>query len=150
MRSLMVRNNAMPRSISGWSDFDRLFENVFGSLSNGSTMNWNDARPMVDIRSDENGYHIEADLPGLDEKDIDVRIENDLLTIVAERTVENDENQDGYIVRERGHSRFRRSFALPEDVDRDKVDAHYKNGVLSLTLHRKPESKPKQINIKTE
>jgi HSP20 family protein len=145
MRTVMLRNNVMPRRFDRISDFDRLFENVFGPVTS-----WNDRRPQVDIRSNDDGYEIDADLPGFDEKDIHVNIENDLLTISAERKVENEDNQDGYLLRERARSKFYRSFALPEDVNRDKVDARYKNGVLSLKLHRKPEAKPKQISIKSE
>lgn len=152
MRTLMVRNNQAPRTYRGFNDFDRLFEDVFGSIMQNPTFDLTDRQPQVDIRTTENGYEIAADLPGFDEKDIDVSLENDLLTISADRTSENETEKggNGYLVRERTQARYRRTFALPEDVNREKVDARYKNGVLTLKLERKPESKPKQIKIKSE
>lgn len=130
------------------SDFDRLFDSVFGAMPS-----WNDATPAVDIRNDEAKYVIDADLPGMSEDQIDVRVENDLLVISAKveenRTEGKKENSDGdYILRERKTRSFYRSFAMPKDADAGKIDAVYRNGVLTVELHKKPESKPRQIQIK--
>jgi HSP20 family protein len=130
------------------SDFDRLFDSVFGEMPS-----WNDATPAVDIRNDEAKYVIDADLPGMSEDQIDVRVENDLLVISAKveenRTEGKKENSDGdYILRERKTRSFYRSFAMPKDADAGKIDAVYRNGVLTVELHKKPESKPRQIQIK--
>ena len=132
-----------PRNSVG--ELDRLFNSVFNTIPA-----WTDKRPMVDIRSTEDAYLIDADLPGFTEDQIDVRVENDLLIISArdEEKKENEEKDDGYVVRERHMRSFYRSFALPKDADAGKIDAHYRNGVLTLSVNKKPESKPRKIDIK--
>lgn len=134
--------------VSTLSDFDRLFESVFGNAPS-----WNDRSPAVDIRQNENMYVIDADLPGMREDQIDVRVENDLLVISAaaeekNTTEEKGDTSDEFVVRERATRSFYRSFALPKDADAGQIDATYRNGVLSVQLHKKPESKPRQIEIK--
>jgi HSP20 family protein len=119
---------------------------------------WNDRSPAVDIRQNENMYVIEADLPGMTEEQIDVRVENDLLVISAtveeekkanqEKNAEKSDNSDEFIVRERATRSFYRSFAMPKDADAGQIEATYRNGVLTVQLHKKPESKPRQIEIK--
>lgn len=134
---------------STWNDFDRLFESVFGNMPT-----WNDRSPAVDIRQNDNMYVIEADLPGMNEDQIDVRVENDLLVISATAEEEKKANEDEsesseeFIVRERATRSFYRSFAMPKDADAGQIDATYRNGVLTVQLHKKPESKPRQIEIK--
>lgn len=150
MNYMTVRrpNNGM----STWNDFDRLFESVFSNMPS-----WKDRSPAVDIRQDENMYVIDADLPGMTEDQIDVRVENDLLVISAtaeEVKTANDaaqateESSPEFIVRERSGRSFYRSFALPKDADAGHIEATYRNGVLTVQLHKKPESKPRQIEIK--
>lgn len=133
--------------LSVTSDFDRLFDTVFGTMPG-----WSDTKPAVDIRTNEEGYLIEADLPGMDESQIDVRVENDLLVIQArnerEATPEGEENADNWIVRERRSRSFYRSFALPKDADANTIEARFRNGVLSIALHKRAEAKPRQIEIK--
>ncbi|MFW5827269.1 MAG: Hsp20/alpha crystallin family protein [Alkalispirochaeta sp.] len=152
MNYLTVRRpNTVRRPTNGvstWNDFDRLFESVFGNLPG-----WNDRAPAVDIRQNEHMYIIEADLPGMNENQIDVRVENDLLVLSA--TVEEEksgetktEDSDEFIVRERFARSFYRSFAMPKDADAGQIEATYRNGVLTVQLHKKPESKPRQIEIK--
>ncbi|MFW5694530.1 MAG: Hsp20/alpha crystallin family protein [Alkalispirochaeta sp.] len=130
------------------NDFDRLFESVFGNMPS-----WNDRSPAVDIRQNDNMYVIEADLPGMSEDQIDVRVENDLLVISASAQEENTaeegaQNSDEFIVRERTARSFYRSFAMPKDADAGQIDATFRNGVLTVQLHKKPEAKPRQIEIK--
>ena len=103
--------------------------------------------PPVDIYETENELVIKADLPDLDEKDIDVRAENNLLTIRGERKFEKDINEDNYLRVERAYGPFTRSFSLPNTVNSESVRAEYRNGVLSLYLAKLEESKPKQIKI---
>jgi HSP20 family molecular chaperone IbpA len=128
------------------SDFDRLFESVFTDKPG-----WNDRSPAVDIRSREDAYVIDADLPGMSEEQIDVRVENDLLVISGREEKEvSKEHSDGeeFLLRERTTRQFHRSFALPKDADAGNVEASYRNGVLTVVLNKKPESKPRQIQIK--
>jgi HSP20 family protein len=103
--------------------------------------------PPADIYETENELVIKVDLPDLDDKDIDVRAENNLLTIRGERKFEKDINEDNYLRVERAYGPFTRSFSLPNTVNSESVRAEYLNGVLSLYLAKLEESKPKQIKI---
>ena len=102
--------------------------------------------PPVDIYETENELVLKADLPDLEEKDIDVRVENNLVTIRGERKFEKD-NEDNYLRVERTYGPFTRSFSLPNTVNSESVQAEYHNGVLSLHMAKREESKPKQIKI---
>src|SRR6266436_3167099 len=100
--------------------------------------------PPVDIYETENELVIKADLPDLEEKDIDVRVENNSLTIRGERKFEKDVNEDNYLRVERAYGPFTRSFSLPNTVSSESVRAEYRNGVLSLHMAKREESKPKK------
>ncbi len=124
--------------------FDSLFDTFVSDSTRTAT-----SRPAVDIREEEEGYVLEADLPGLTEKDVNVNVNDNLLTVSADKTGENESNEkNGYIVRERRSRSFKRSFVLPRDVDRDKIEASFSNGVLSLSLPKTAEAKPRQIEVK--
>ena len=103
--------------------------------------------PPVDIYGTENELVLKADLPGLQVKDIDVRVENNMLTIHGERKFEKEVNEDNYFRVERATGPFTRSFSLPNTVSSESVRAEYRNGVLTLHLAKSEESKPKQIKI---
>ncbi len=143
----MVRYNPNRSYLNLWNDFDALLGNLF---DNGDPAH--NRSIVVDIRETGDSYLIEAELPGFSEKDIDVKVEDRVLSISAsiERKHEaKDEKQDDqFLVRERRSESFSRSFSLPEDVDVDRIDGNYRNGVLSLSLAKKPETKPKNIKVK--
>jgi HSP20 family protein len=101
----------------------------------------------VDIYETENELVLKADLPGLQEKDIDVRVANSMLTIRGERKFEKEVNEDNYFRVERAFGPFTRSFSLPNTVSSESVRADYHNGVLTLRMAKREESKPKQIKI---
>jgi HSP20 family protein len=103
--------------------------------------------PPVDIYETENELILKADLPGLQDKDIDVRVENNMLTIRGERKFEKDVNQDNYLRVERATGPFTRSFSLPNTVNSESVRAEYRSGVLTLHVAKSEASKPKQIKI---
>lgn len=103
--------------------------------------------PEVDIWEDANCVHIEADLPGLEAKDVDIRIEGDVLTLAGERKREREERHEGYHTYERNHGSFARSFTLPVSVNRDKIKARYEKGVLNLELPKREAVKAKKIAI---
>ena len=103
--------------------------------------------PPVDIYETENELVIKADLPDLEEKDIDVRVENNSLTIRGERKFEKDVNEENYLRVERAYGPFTRSFSLPNTVSCESIRAEYRNGVLTLHMTKLEESKPKQIKI---
>jgi HSP20 family protein len=103
--------------------------------------------PPVNIYEDEQNINIEAELPGIQEKDLDISLENNVLTISGERKMENEENRENFHRIERTYGRFTRSFTLPPTVQTDDVNAEFNNGVLKVTLRKKEEAKPKQIKI---
>jgi HSP20 family protein len=104
--------------------------------------------PAVDVRETEAEYLMEVDLPGLSEKDIDVKLDNSLLTISSKKEEKREEKKNGYLMRERRATSFCRSFVLPEEVDREKIGAEFKNGVLHLSFPKVPAAKPKTIEVK--
>lgn len=113
----------------------------------GSQPGW---RTAVDISEKENAYEITAELPGLDERNVNITLSNDMLTIKGEKTEEKQEKQKDYHLSERRYGSFQRSFRVPDDVDFAKIDAIFKNGVLTVTLPKMAEAlkKEKKIAIK--
>ena len=103
--------------------------------------------PKVDVEVTDEQIRIEADLPGLDKKDIDVQLDGSQLTLSATRTSEESTEKESYVRRERSYGEYRRSFQLPEDVDADSLAASYKNGVLAITVNKIPARKPKSIKV---
>ena len=103
--------------------------------------------PPVDIYEDEHNISLKIEVPGIDEKDIDVRIENNTLTVHGERKLEKEEKEENYRRVERQYGSFTRSFMLPSSVDTGQVSAHYDKGVLKIYLAKKAEAKPKQIKV---
>jgi len=109
-----------------------------------STTAWN---PSVDIFENDNEVIVKAELPGLNAKDIDVRLENNVLVLKGERHFEKEAKEENYHRIEREYGSFSRSFALPTLVNGDRVSAEYKDGVLKIVLPKKEEIKPKPIKI---
>jgi HSP20 family protein len=103
--------------------------------------------PRVDVSEDERAYHISAELPGVSEKDVDVILSGDMLTISAEKSEEKEERNRNYHFAERRSGSFRRTFSLPQGVDRDHVEATLKKGVLTLTLPKTEEARQRQKKI---
>lgn len=110
------------------------------------------ATPRVDVSEEEKAYRIAAELPGMGEQDIDVTLAGNVLTIAAEKSEEKEEKERNYHFSERRSGSFRRSFYLPEGIERDQIEATLKNGVLTLTLPKTPEAQTpqKKIEVKTE
>lgn len=108
------------------------------------------ALPAVDIVEKDDAYEVSAELPGMDEKNVEVKLANDVLTIRGEKQDEKEEKRKDYYLHERHFGSFERSFAVPEGVDADKIAASFKKGVLTVTLPKKPEArKPvKKIEVK--
>lgn len=111
--------------------------------SNPSTM------PAVNIREDEKNYFLDLAIPGIDKKDLTIDIKEDVLTISSEIKNESEESRDGYKRKEFSYSTFCRSFYVPENVSREKIEANYKDGILSVALPKLEEEKSK-INRKIE
>jgi HSP20 family protein len=126
----------------------RAVENAFTRFLNEPQTNrpW---APSVDIYETENELVLKADLPDVEAKDIDVRVENQTLTIAGERKFEAASTEKGYHRIERSYGNFVRSFAVPSAFDTDKINAAYNNGVLTVKLNKKETAKPRQIKIET-
>ena len=103
--------------------------------------------PAVDVYEDEHNVTLKIEVPGIEEKDIDVRIENNTLTVHGERKFEKDEKEENYLRVERQYGSFTRTFTLPNTVETENVSANYDKGVLKIKLAKKAEAKPKQIKV---
>ena len=122
----------------------RLFQDSVARIfSEPNSRPWS---PAVDIAEGENDLVLKADIPGLEEKDIDIQLENGTLTIKGERKFEGDKSEAYHRV-ERSYGAFARSFTLPDSVDPEKVRAEYRNGVLTVTLGKKELAKPRSIRV---
>ena len=103
--------------------------------------------PVVDVVEKEKEYQILAELPGLDEKDIEVSVADDLLTIKGEKKEEKEERARNYYVSERRYGAFQRAFQLPSGIDAEKIEANFQKGILTLTLPKTPEAQTKEKKI---
>src|SRR5215470_16565893 len=124
---------------------NRLFHDSFGGSEDALTTS--NFAPAVDVYEDEHQVTLKIEVPGIDEKDIDVRVENNTLTVKGERKIEKEEKEENYRRVERQYGSFTRTFTLPQTVDAENVTANYEKGVLKITLPKKAEAKPKQIKV---
>jgi HSP20 family protein len=106
--------------------------------------------PAVDILETEDNLTLKADIPDVNLEDIDVRVENQTLTLRGQRKWEQEENVKGYHRIERSYGEFVRSFQVPSTVDTERVEASYKNGVLTISLPKKEAAKPRQVKISVQ
>src|ERR1700687_4139071 len=126
---------------------NRLFRDPRGPVGQDESLTTTAFAPPVDVYEDEHNISLKMEVPGIDEKDIDVRIEGNTLTVHGERKFEKDEKEENYRRIERQYGSFTRSFTLPSSVDPSQVSAHYDKGVLKVSLAKKAEAKPKQIKV---
>jgi HSP20 family protein len=125
--------------------FNRLFNDVFERQGQESSLTtW---APAIDIFETEHELVVKADLPEIDPKQLDIRVENNILTIRGERKFESKVNEDKYLRVERAYGSFSRSFSLANTVNSEAIKADYQNGVLTLTVPKREEAKPKQIKV---
>ena len=128
---------------------NRLFQDSFGPTTRSaeeglSTMNF---VPPVDVYEDEHGITLKLEVPGVEQKDIDVQVENNTLAVRGERKFDKEEKEENFHRIERRYGSFYRAFTLPNTVDTENVNAEYENGVLKIKLAKKAEAKPKQIKV---
>jgi HSP20 family protein len=124
-----------------FEDFDRGSWRVPARALSEMESFWRRATgPAVDIVEREKDYLVTAELPGLSEKDVELKLANDTLTIKGEKKEEKEEKRKGYYQSERRYGSFERSFRVPEGVDQDKIDASFNKGVLMVTMPKKPEA----------
>jgi HSP20 family protein len=132
---------------------NRLFDESYrsrGGAAAGQDDEWalgGSWAPAVDIYEREGNIVLKAEIPGVDPKNVDIRVENNTLTLRGERKLDDEIKRDSYHRVERSYGAFTRSFTLPNVVDQEKIKAEYKDGVLHLTLPKREEAKPKQISI---
>jgi HSP20 family protein len=125
---------------------NRLFHESF-SGGRDESLATSSFAPAVDVYEDEHNVTLKIEVPGIDEKDIDVRVENNTLTVHGERKFEKEEKEENYRRIERQYGSFSRTFTLPNTVDTESVSADYEKGVLEIKLAKKAEAKPKQIKV---
>jgi HSP20 family protein len=135
------------REITGLqSEMNRLFNTFFDAPGEqqGAAPRW---LPAMDLVETEDAFVLRADLPGLTENDVNLELENNVLTISGERKSEHEERREGYHRVERGYGRFARQLTLPEGVKPDGIEARFDNGVLEVRIPKPEERKPRKLNI---
>jgi HSP20 family protein len=128
---------------------DRLFEEVFSDSFGFGTWDLGSARfvPLADMYEDDSNLELRLEVPGVDEKDLEISIRENVLTVKGERKLENNEKSENFVRQERAYGKFSRSFTLPSSVDPEHVDANYVNGVLHVWLSKRADARPKQIRV---
>ncbi|MPZ19831.1 MAG: Hsp20 family protein [Luteitalea sp.] len=128
---------------------NRVFDDISGRRSDDDVMSRGDWLPAVDVyENDDQNVVLKAELPGVAKEDITLSIENNTLTLKGERKRSHEVKNGQYHRIERAHGGFSRSFSLPSTVNSEKVAADFRDGVLTITLPRKDEAKPRQIDVK--
>lgn len=144
----LVRWNPIRDMVNFNSGFSSLFDDLFypfrESVEEQGDWRW---QPAVDIYENDTAIVVKAELPGVDKKDISVDLNGDTLTLKGERTSENEVKEDKYYRKERVHGSFERHFKLPENVNPEKINADFKDGVLKVEITKPEASKPKQITV---
>ena len=130
------------------SGIDQLFEDFFTEEKALAPFQMNGKLPALDVKETAEAITVDAELPGLKQEEIQVTVEEGILTIAAERKQEKDEKTKNVRRTERYYGRMERKLALPASVEEGKIDAVYKDGVLHLTLPKKPSAKPKAVAVK--
>lgn len=148
---------------SFWTEMDRLLDRFSGGFGMPSLRRMFDAappfrfdtasdlpNPAIDVTEDDSAYKVTAELPGMAESDVEVALTDDMLTIKGEKKQEQQQKEKNRYLSERSYGAFRRSFALPDDVDPDKIAAEFAKGVLTVTLPKtaKAKAEPKKIEVK--
>jgi HSP20 family protein len=129
---------------------NRVFRDSYSGAAQDESLTTSTFAPAVDVYEDEHKVALKIEVPGIDEKDIDVQIENNTLTVHGERKIEKEEKEENYRRVERQYGSFTRTFTLPTTVDTEKVSADYDKGVLKISLPKKAEAKPKQIKVNVD
>lgn len=126
---------------------DEFFRGDYPANDSFFTRDWN---PAVDIVENNDAYVLHAELPGMNKNDVKITLENNILTIRGEKKNETEEKENGYHRLERSYGSFERSFTIPGMIKQEDIDAKYNNGILSLTLPKAEEAKPKFIDVKVQ
>ena len=142
----LMRWNPIKDLLAIQEEMNKLFDEKLDKFSEGALQEriW---EPLVDIYEEEDKFVIKAEVPDVDKKDIEITIEDNVLTIKGEKKFEREEKKENYLRAERYYGAFRRSFTLPATVDKENVKASLDKGVLTIEIPKKEETKPKKIEI---
>jgi HSP20 family protein len=145
-RSLAIRR---PREMEDWAQrwedfFNRPFLPTMRQFFPSTGQEWS---PSIDVMEKENAYIIKAELPGVNEEDVEVSLTGDVMTISGEKEEESEEERTGYYYSESSYGSFSRSLTIPSNVNADNIEASYNNGVLEITLPKTAEAKPKRVRV---
>ena len=135
-----------PKPMNVYNEFDSIFDSLFYSDFRNSIKYESNWEPDIDIKESNKAFLIKADIAGLSKKDIKIKVHGDKLTVYGERGDESNKN-DYYHFRERSIGKFSRSFNLPDSVNKDKINARFKNGILSIELEKHEEIIPEEKEI---
>jgi len=148
MRATLSRFEPFPGGTTLQDQMNRLLNEAFERTSNEANLTaW---APAVDIYETEHELVVKADIPEIKPEELDVRVENNILTIRGERKFEEKVSENNYLRVERSYGSFSRSFSLANTVNAEAIKADYKNGVLTLSIPKREEAKPKQIKVNVE
>jgi len=131
-------------------EMNRMFDNFFNSSDQGEDYALTAWSPAVDIAEHDDQYVVKMELPGVNKDEVKITLESNILTIRGEKKQEKETKKENYHRVERSYGSFQRSFTLPTTVKNDKIDAAFKDGILSISLPKAEEAKPKQIEVKVK
>jgi len=147
--STLVRWNPIRNRMNLYNEFDRMMSEMNNMFDWDAPSIASDWKLALDVVENEDGYTVKASIPGINSDDIDITLENDVLTIKAETQSDETTENTKYHLRERRFGSFSRSLRFPVSVNGDAVEAKYENGVLTLGIPKAEEVKPKRISVKT-
>jgi HSP20 family protein len=131
-------------------EINRMFDSFFRGGAQDDDSLFSAWTPPVDVAEHDDAYEVKVELPGVSKDDVKITMQNNILTIRGEKKQESESKNSGYHRMERTYGAFQRSFTLPSSVRADKVDAAYKDGILTITLPKAEEAKPKQIEVRVK
>lgn len=145
-RTSLIRRNPYGTRLGSRDPFIQLMDNFFNSeaTQEASNRSW---APAVDIRETEEAYLVQAELPGLSKEDIDITVEENILKLSGERRWEKDVEEEQFHRIERSYGSFTRAFSLPSRVDSGNVSAKFQDGVLTISVPKMEEARPRKIDI---
>ena len=143
----IVRWEPLRDLVNAQRDFGRLFRDAFSSQLDETELSTRSWAPPVDIYETDNDIVLKAELPGVDSKDVEVRVEDNTLYLKGERKFEKEVKDQNYHRIERSYGSFARSFSLPSSISTDKVKAEFKDGLLTISMPKREEAKPKTVKI---
>ena len=150
MKQVMKSPRGHVRPWNPFEDMDVQFGKLLNEWPTARTTNGTNWIPAIDVEETEDAYILTADLPGMKKEDISISVQDDVVTIRGERWREDKEDKENYHRVERQVGTFERSFTVHEGFDGEKVDAHYENGVLKITLPKREERRPRQVDVRVQ